>query len=391
MKKLSSLKGRIAAGAIVVAVAIMAYAAGAGARFTPQLALAAPVLYSQDTVTAIYDNASPAVVEVDITQQMGGFRNWSTEGIGSGFLIDTAGHILTNAHVVDGASTVEVVLGAGNTVQAKVAGTDTVNDLAVITVDPSAVANITPLKLGNSDTVKVGQMAVAIGSPYGLDDTVTVGVISGLNRTISGSGATGMLQTDAALNPGNSGGPLLDVDGNVIGINTAVEADSSGATRIGFAVPSNVATRVIPSLIAGQQVVRPWLGISGVAVTQTLAQQLGISTTQGVYIVTVTANSPAASAGLKAGGQSTTGTPNSGGDVITAVDGKNLTSVNDLSSYILTKKVGDNITLSLIRNGATQTVTATLAAWPTNVNSNTVPGNTPDNNLPQGHGWGRGR
>ena len=231
------------------------------------------------------------------------FGNSTEEGLGSGFLIDNQGHILTNNHVVDGATTVQVTLTNGNTVNGKVLGTDPVDDLAVVSVDPSAVAGITPLQLGDSSLVVPGQMAIAIGNPLGYTDSITVGVISGLNRSIfSGSNLRGMLQTDAAINPGNSGGPLLDDQGMVIGINTAAEIGATGADGMGFAIPSNLAAKLLPDLIAGKTVTRPWLGISGTALTQATASTLGLSVNKGVYVVSVVANSPAEKAGLKAGG-----------------------------------------------------------------------------------------
>ena len=247
---MSTLKGKIITVIVVVVIALAAYGIGAGRLFVPTTAEAAPVLYSQDTVTSVYNAASPAVVEVDMTQQSGFF--YQSNGLGSGILIDTEGHILTNNHVVDGATSVNVKLGDGNTVSATVVGTDSIDDLAIIKVDASAVSGITPLTLGDSSQVQPGMMAIAIGNPFGLDDTVTVGVISGLNRSIGNM--TGMIQTDAAINPGNSGGPLMVVDstgtGVVIGINTAIETSANGAVGIGFAVPSNVASNVLTDLEA---------------------------------------------------------------------------------------------------------------------------------------------
>ncbi len=201
---------------------------------------------------------------------------------------------------------------------------------------------------------------------------------------------TGMLQTDAAINPGNSGGPLLDANGLVIGINTAMESPATGAVGIGFAIPSNVAQKALPELEAGKQVVRPWIGISGVALTQTLAQQLGLSINQGVYVVSVITGSPAEKAGLKGGNLDTNGAPAPGGDIITAVDGNAVSSVPDISNYINTKNVGDNITLSVLRNGSNTDVQVTLGTWPTNLNPGSSPRITPQPQpQPQtpGPGW----
>jgi S1-C subfamily serine protease len=385
---MNTTKNKLIAVIAVVIIATAAYAVGAAQVFVPQKATAAAALYSEDTVTSIYENASPAVVEIDTTQQAQGFFNQFMEGQGSGFLVDTDGNILTNNHVVDGAANVRVTLKGGNTVDAKVVATDAIDDLAVISVDPSAVTGITPLQFSDSSAVKPGQMAIAIGNPYGLDNTVTVGVISGLNRSVSN--LTGMLQTDAAINPGNSGGPLLDANGLVIGINTAIESPATGAVGIGFAIPSNVAQKALPELKAGKQVVRPWIGIRGVALTQTLAQQLGLSINQGVYVVSVNAGSPAEKAVLKGGNLDTNGAPAPGGDIITSVDGNAVSSVQDISNYINTRNVGDNITLSVLRNGSNTDIQVTLGTWPTNLNPGSSPGITPQPQpQPQtpGPGW----
>lgn len=391
---MKTVKDKIIAALAVLLIAVAAYTVGMGTIFAPHSTVATPVLYSQDNVTAIYDSASPAVVEIKVTQQGTGFYGQSfQEGQGSGFLVDTQGYILTNNHVVDGASSIQVVFKDGNTADAKVVGTDSVDDLALISVDSSSVSAITPLQFGDSSLVKPGQMAIALGSPYGLTDSITVGVISGLNRSLSGStgSMTGLLQTDAAINPGNSGGPLLDANGMVIGINTAIESVATGACGIGFAVPSNVAEKALPDLMAGKQVTRPWLGIGGIALTQSQANSLGLSVNQGVYVVTVVRNSPADKAGLKGGGTDASGAPASGGDVITAVDGKSVTSVEDLSAYLNTKQVGDKVTLSVLREGQSIDVQVTLEAWPTEISANATPQPVPQPSLPWpwgGHGKG---
>jgi S1-C subfamily serine protease len=382
---MKSIKNKIIAAVAVVAIAGTAYAVGATGVLAPKAASADPVLYNADTVTGIYDNASPAVFEIDVAESSGIFSNFM-QGQGSGFLIDNQGHILTNNHVVDGATSVKLVLDNGNTVDATVLGTDAIDDLAVIGVDTSAVQGIAPLQFADSNAVKPGQMAIAIGTPYGLTDTVTVGIVSGLNRDVNGSDLTGMIQTDAAINPGNSGGPLLDANGMVIGINTAIEAQATGANGIGFAVPSDVAQKVIPDLIAGKKVERPWLGISGTALNETLANNLNLSVNQGVYVISVASGSPAETAGLKGGSTDESGTPTAGGDVITAVDGRSVKTVPDLSSYFKTKNVGDTVTLTVLRDGSQMNVTVTLGSWPANTTTptpRTFPG------LP-GRGWGNG-
>jgi len=383
---MSTLKNKIITVVVVVVVALAAYTIGAGKLFVPTTASAALALYDQSTVTTVYNAVSPAVVEVDMTEGGSFFFN-QTSGLGSGILVDSEGYILTNNHVVDGATSVSVKLDNGNTVAATVVGKDAIDDLAVIKVDASAVSSITPLTLGDSSQIQPGQMAIAIGNPFGLDDTVTVGVISGLDRSLGN--LTGLIQTDASINPGNSGGPLLVVDstgtGVVIGINTAIETSPTGVTGIGFAVPSNVATRVLPSLKAGTTLTRPWIGISGTAVTTTLAEQLSLPVTSGVYVISVTADSPAQAAGLIGGNLDTNGSPASGGDIITAIDGQSVDAVPDISNYINTnKKVGDTITLSVLRNGSQQQVQITLGTWPDTVTQNTPQYGIP--NIPFGNG-----
>jgi S1-C subfamily serine protease len=383
---MSTLKNKIIIVVVVVVVALAAYTIGAGKLFVPTTASAALALYDQSTVTTVYNAVSPAVVEVDMTEGGSFFFN-QTSGLGSGILVDSEGYILTNNHVVDGATSVSVKLDNGNTVAATVVGKDAIDDLAVIKVDASAVSSITPLTLGDSSQIQPGQMAIAIGNPFGLDDTVTVGVISGLDRSLGN--LTGLIQTDASINPGNSGGPLLVVDstgtGVVIGINTAIETSPTGVTGIGFAVPSNVATRVLPSLKAGTTLTRPWIGISGTAVTTTLAEQLSLPVTSGVYVISVTADSPAQAAGLIGGNLDTNGSPASGGDIITAIDGQSVAAVPDISNYINTnKKVGDTITLSVLRNGSQQQVQVTLGTWPDTVTQNTPQYGIP--NIPFGNG-----
>ncbi len=381
---MQTLKQRMMAGMAVIFIAGAAFMAGSSGAFIPRAVSAAPVLYSQDTVTTIYDTTSPAVVDIQFTEQGNGFFGPSG-GEGSGFLIDNQGHILTNNHVISGATSVQVTLKNGKSVPAQVVATDTFDDLALLSVDASSVTGIVPLQLGDSNAVRPGQMAIALGNPYGLTSSITVGVISGLNRSLGGSGLTGMLQTDAAINPGNSGGPLLDVQGKVIGINTAIET-AAGARGIGFAVPSNVAARVLPSLLAGKQILRPWLGISGTAVTPLTASELGISATKGVYIITVFPDSPADKAGLKGGTMGNNGTQNTAGDVITAVDGKSVASVEDLSGYFITRQVGDKVSLSILRNGQSMSIQATLGARPERISVNPAPPPMPGPEYPAPRG-----
>lgn len=305
--------------------------------------------------------------------QTTGFGAFSTEGQGSGFIVDKEGHILTNNHVVEDATDVQVVFANGNTEQATILGTDSKDDLALIKVDAAAVADVVPLTLADSTNVQPGQLAIAIGSPYGLTNSITTGIVSGLNRSVEGSALTGMIQTDATIQPGNSGGPLLNSNGEVIGINTAIEGEGTG---IGFAVPSSVAKAVLDELIAGEKIVKPWLGISGMDLSDSSAEEIGLTVNQGVYVVEVVSGSPANKAGLIGAGTGREGTPNSDGDIITAIDGQTVAKVADLQSYLKTKRVGDEVTLTIVRDGATVSINVTLAAQTTNSSV------TPDSNIP---------
>lgn len=381
----NTAKWKIALIAAVVFVAGVAFAwANPLTVLKPQPTLATPVLFNEDAVTAIYNNASPAVVEISVTGTTGGSRSYFARGQGSGFLIDTSGDILTNNHVVDGATSVRVTFQDGSTADASVVGTDTIHDLALLRVGASAVSGITPLQLGDSSVLKPGQMAIALGAPFGLADSITVGVISGLNRSLGGSSVTGMIQTDAALNPGNSGGPLLNSQGEVVGVNTAIEAQSS-ARGIGFAVPSNVVKNALPSLSAGKTVQRAWLGVSVASLTADQANELGLAASRGAYIVSVVPGSPAEAAGIKGSGTASGGAPGSGGDLITAVDGKAIGTSSDLSSYLAGKQVGDTVTLTILRGGNTLTVQVKLGVWPSS--QSIAPTPQPQPSIPMPWPW----
>ena len=331
-------------------------------------ASAAAPLYDEDTVVGIYEAASPAVVQV-INLERGGFGGTlHPTGQGTGFLIDSEGYIVTNNHVVDGADQVKVVLSADRSVTANVIGRSAARDLALLKVDASDVAGITPLTLGDSSTLKPGQMAIALGDPFGLTDSITVGVISGLDRSLSSSlqrPISSVIQTDAAINPGNSGGPLLNSSGEVIGINTAIESSGVGSgTGIGFAVPVNSLKEVLPRLKEGGVVQPAYLGIRGMAITPALKDALGLPVDRGVYIVGVTVDGPAAKAGIVASGAGQGGQPGAGGDIITAIDGRTVASVDDIASYLNGKSPGDPVTLTVVRDGSTISVNVTLGTWP---------------------------
>jgi serine protease Do len=329
-------------------------------------------LYDESTVTALYEKAIPAVVEIQVTTQASTgnlgpfqFNTPSQKGLGSGFFIDGNGDILTNNHVVQNASNVKVTFQDGKTIDAKVIGTDPQNDLAIVQVNTGNIGQVTYLPLGNSDALKPGQMAIAMGSPFGLQGSITVGIISGVGRSLPGSSNSrtivNVIQTDASINPGNSGGPLFNSKGEVIGINTAIEASGS---NVGFAIPINTAKSRLPILLKGGEAKTPWIGITGAAIDKDLATQLKLSVNTGVYIVGVASGSPAEKAGLKAGSNDTAGNPTSGGDIVTAIDGKAITRTEDILSYLNGKAPGDVIMLSVLRGGSQVTIPVTLGTWP---------------------------
>ena len=306
---------------------------------------------------AIYQRTKDGVVTITTSISGGGARSFS-QAEGSGIVVDQQGDILTNAHVVAGATQVQVTFSDGHTISGQVKGTDQSADLAVVQVSATQ-EQLHPLAVGNSDTLQVGDTALAIGSPFGLQGSFTAGIISGLNRSSqapSGRALSGMIQTDAPINPGNSGGALLDGRGQLIGINDSIQSPVEGNVGVGFAIPINRAESLLPSLEKGVAIQHPWLGISGQTLTAVTAGQLGItSETSGVLVVDVVAGGPAAKAGLQGSGQA-----DARDDIITAIDGHAITTIDALTQYLDTKKVGDHVTLSVTRNGQHISVGVTL-------------------------------
>jgi S1-C subfamily serine protease len=315
----------------------------------------------------LYERVSPAVVNITNRRgQQSASGEFPRSGAGSGLVFDERGSILTNNHVVDDASRLEVTLADGTNVAAELVGRDPGNDLAVVKVDvPSEKLTLAPF--GDSDQLKPGQMAIAIGNPFGLERTITTGVISSVGRTRGDGGRRpirNMIQTDAPINPGNSGGPLINSRGEVVGINTAIESPVRGSVGIGFAVPINTAKLFLPEMLNGAKVTHPWLGISGVQLTDARAKEVGLSVNEGVYVCSTVPSGPAARAGLRAADCKPTGELPKGGDAILAIDGRKLQKTDDISTYLDTKKVGDVVNLEILRDNQRQTLDVTLGEWP---------------------------
>lgn len=311
---------------------------------------------SPGSYAAIYQQTAPGVVTISTEIARGGARSFS-QAEGSGIVVDKQGDILTNAHVISGARQIQVTFSDGHTAAAQVKGVDQSADLAVVKVSVSQ-DQLHPLPIGNSDTLQVGDTALAIGSPFGLQGSFTAGIISGLNRGTTapnGRALTGMIQTDAPINPGNSGGALLDGRGQLIGINDSIQSPVEGNVGVGFAIPINRAESLLPSLEKGVAIQHPWLGISGQTLTSGTADQLGLSEKSGVLVIQVVPGGPSAAAGLQADGQAS-----ANDDLITAIDGHPITTIEQLTQYLDTKRVGDHVTLSVTRNGQHISVGVTL-------------------------------
>ena len=320
----------------------------------------------------LYERTSPSVVHITSRTQVYDFFRGAVpqEGTGSGFIYDRDGHIVTNNHVVEGADELEVVFADGTQKRVTVVGADAYNDLAVLKVDGLGAAQLKPLVLGTAQTLKVGMRVIAIGNPFGLDRTLTTGVISALGRTVerSDQDAIGeVIQTDAAINPGNSGGPLLNLRGEVVGVNTSIKSPTGGSVGIGFAVPAATVKRVVSALVASGRYDHPWLGFNAYEINTELAQALQLPVEKGLLIAQLQPGGAAERAGVR-GAQAQEalrggGTLLTGGDILTAIDGHPVNTRDQMTIYLENnKRVGDSVTLALIRDGKPLNVTATLTA-----------------------------
>ncbi len=330
--------------------------------------------YQDSLLTTLYERVNPGIVSIQVLSQ-------TSASLGSGFIFDKAGHILTNYHVVEGATDLEVDFPSGIKVRAKIVGTDLDSDLAVLKVELPEEA-LFPLPLGDSNQIKIGQSVVAIGNPFGLSGSMTLGIVSARGRTLdsmhqtqggSTFAAGGIIQTDAAINPGNSGGPLLNLKGEVIGINRAIRTETSSTTGeplnsgIAFAVPVNIVKRVAPVIIEKGSYDYPYLGMSyHDEISLFFQETLDLPQSTGVYVVDVVPGGPADQAGLK-GGDHASDFPglNAGGDLIIAADGRPVLVFGDLLSYMMeNKSPGDTLALKVVRNNENKEVIITLGKRP---------------------------
>jgi serine protease Do len=370
---------------------------------TPQVISSSPLQTSQldieTVVERIYTEVSPSVVNIRVVQkqqvmfpsfpEIPGFpqfnlpipqgpREYYSAGLGSGFVWDTDGDIVTNNHVVSGADRISVTFNDGTTVAGKVVGTDPDSDLAVVKVDVPA-AQLKPVQLADSTQVMVGQLAVAIGNPFGLEGTMTVGFVSALGRLLPADSQTAqgttysipdVIQTDAAVNPGNSGGVLVDRNGMVIGVTSAIETSSGSNSGIGFAIPSAVVQKVVPVLIKSGHYEHAWLGISGESLNPDIAKAMGLPQDQrGALIIDITPSSPADKAGLHGSDKQVTIDGEQvriGGDIITGINGQPVKTFDDVVTYLArSAEVGQTISLTILSGGKTTSVNVKLAARPT--------------------------
>lgn len=325
-------------------------------------------LYSKKlSLIEIFEKSEPGVVRVNVQ------RNESEEianGVGSGFVFDKMGNIITNAHVVNGANKVVITFLDGRSYNAEIIGMDEFTDIATVKVNAD-LELLHPLSLGDSSNLKVGEQIAAIGNPFGLSGSMTSGIVSQLGRLLpSGNGYSipDVIQTDAAINPGNSGGPLINMRGEIVGINTAIQSTTGEFTGVGFAIPSQTIAKIVPTLIEKGEYKHPWIGISGRDIDPDLAKILELNDAVGFMVVTVVNDSPASKAGLVGSDKTIEVDGISyavGGDIILSVDGKEVRKIDDILIHLQrAKNIGDEIDLGILRDGRTTNVTIVLEERP---------------------------
>jgi len=334
---------------------------------TNTIAEATPLFSQSLSLIEIFEKSEPGVVRVNVQ------RTESDDiagGIGSGFVFDKKGHIITNAHVVKDANKVVVTFLDGRSYNAEIIGVDEYTDIAVIKVNADLIL-LNPLLIGDSSNLKVGEDIAAIGNPFGLSGSMTSGIVSQLGRLLpSGSGYSipDVIQTDAAINPGNSGGPLLNMRGEIIGINTAIQSTTGSNTGVGFAIPSQTVAKIVPMLVKDGEYKHPWIGISGRDIDPDMANVLNLKDAVGFLVITVVEDSPAFDAGL-IGSDKTIEVDGlnypMGGDIILAVDGIEVRKIDDILVHLQrAKSVGDEMILEVLRDGRTTNLTIILQERP---------------------------
>ena len=319
------------------------------------------------SLTEIFEKAEPGVVRVNTIRNQTASE---TGGVGSGFVFDKKGHIITNAHVIEGSTKTVVTFLDGRSYNAEIIGMDQYTDIGVIKVNAD-LKLLNPLSLGDSSNLDVGEPIAAIGNPFGLSGSMTSGIVSQMGRLLpSGSGYSipDVIQTDAAINPGNSGGPLLNMRGNIVGINTAIQSTTGEFTGVGFAIPSQTVAKIVPTLISEGEYKHPWIGISGRDIDPDTANVLGLKDAIGFQIITVVENSPAADAGLIGSDKMIVVEGReypTGGDIIVGVDGMDVRKIDDILVHLQrVKTVGDEMNLEILRDGRTTNVTIILQERP---------------------------
>jgi S1-C subfamily serine protease len=322
-----------------------------------------PPALNSNIITQIYNRARPSVVTITAVAHPAS-KDAPEEDVGTGFIIDDHGDIATNNHVVNGQKTVSVTVG-DKTYKGTVIGNDPMDDLAIVRISPPP--NVPPLTLGTAKTLQPGDLVVAIGNPFELTASVSAGIVSGLNRSMqtdNGRMMSGLVQTDAALNPGNSGGPLLDAYGRVVGINTAIESPVEGSVGIGFAIPIDRLVQLLPKLMNGEKVEHAWIGIMALDIRPSLVEQYHLPVQSGVLVISTAPGGPAAKAGIQGDSSKDPDHPVGDGDIIVAVNGQPVHDVAELTSIVTNEGVGAEITLSILRHGKPMDVKLTLEAWP---------------------------
>jgi len=358
------------AGAAAISAGWVKSSEGTDETSLAEPSLARPVVdRGTNAVGEIYKRTNDGVV----------FVQADSGASGSGFVIDDEGHILTNAHVVAGADRIEVKIGdSEDTVKAELIGDDPSSDVALLDVDADA-ASLHPLEMGEPSSLEVGDPVVAIGNPFGLDRTVTSGIVSALQREIqapNGFSISDVIQTDAAINPGNSGGPLLDGSGRVIGINSQIASQSGGNDGVGFAVPIDTASKVADDLLADGKVEHAYLGITGADVTADIARALDLSVEEGAIVSEALQGGPADQAGIRGASREVTVDGQSfpsGGDVIVAVDGRSVTSMEDVIAAVDSHQAGETITLTIVRDSDLSDVEVELGTRPDQIQDTVTP------------------